>query len=106
MSNPDSSERPIFSGQYRTPWAQWVALFAGVLIQPFFQNYQATHQWTFGGLGGWALFSLITSVLIFPAVYKNAFDEDKPVIVQLAPIFAAGLGWQSLLTTVIKATGH
>jgi hypothetical protein len=87
-------------------FGQWVALFAGVMIQPSFQAYQATHKWAFDGLGGWAFFALITSVLIFPAVYRNAFDKDKPVVLQLAPIFAAGLGWQSLLTTAIKAAGH
>lgn len=95
-------------GSFRrhSAFGQWLALFAGVLIQPFFQAYQATHKWQWAGFSGWALFALITSILIFPAVYRKAFDRDKPVIVQVGPIFAAGLGWQSLLTTAVKvATG-
>ena len=92
----------------RSAWVQWSALFAGILIQPFFQAYQAssTHTWSFNGFGGWTLFALITSVVIFPAVYKKAFDQDSPALVQLAPIFTAGLGWQSLLTTAIKIVAH
>jgi hypothetical protein len=90
----------------RSTLGQWTALFAGVLIQPFFRNYQTSGHWVWDGLGGWTLFSLITSVLIFPAVYKSAFDPSKPVIVQLAPIFAGGIGWQSLLATAIKAGGQ
>jgi hypothetical protein len=92
------------SQKARSAWFQWMALFGGILIQPFFQAYQASanHQWSFDGFGGWTLFALITSVVIFPGVYKRAFDQDSPVLVQLAPIFTAGLGWQSLLTTAIK----
>jgi len=86
----------------RSAWVQWSALFAGIAIQPFFQAYQAHHSWSFEGVGGWTLFALITSIVIFPGVYKRAFDQDSPVLVQLAPIFTAGLGWQSLLTTAIK----
>jgi hypothetical protein len=90
---------------HQTTLFQWLALFAGVLIQPFFQTYQSTHKWVFDGLTGWALFALIVSVVIFPAVYRNALDIGKPVFVQLATIFMAGLGWQSLLTTVVNAGG-
>jgi hypothetical protein len=34
--------------------------------------------------------------LIFPGVYKSAFDPGKPLFVQLCAIFTAGVGWQSL----------
>jgi hypothetical protein len=99
---------PAATPKGKSAWVQWSALFGGILIQPFFQAYQAssTHTWSFNGFGGWTLFALITSVVIFPAVYKKAFDQDSPAIVQLAPIFTAGLGWQSLLTTAIKIVAH
>jgi len=101
--DPDKHEKKRFS---QSTWGQWLALFAGVLIQPFFLQYQKTHHWAFDGVTGWALFALITSILIFPAVYRSAFDPEKPAMLQLAPIFAAGLGWQSLLTTAIDAATH
>ncbi|HEY6252271.1 MAG TPA: hypothetical protein VI685_20130 [Candidatus Angelobacter sp.] len=99
------SGRKLALGSKRrvTAWPQWLALFAGVLIQPFFHEYQVSRHWNFNGLGGWAIFSLIASILIFPVVYRTAFDDKKPVVVLLAPIFAAGLGWESLLATVLKA---
>src|SRR5262249_24887101 len=93
---------------HRTALGQRLALLAGVTIQPFFQNYQTTHKWAWEGFSGWALFAGITSVLIFPLVYRRTFDRDQPALVQLGPIFAAGIGWQSLLSTVVKAAtgGH
>jgi hypothetical protein len=78
-------------------------LFLGVLIQPFFEGYQHTRQWHSVGFWGWSAFALVTSILIFPAVYRKAFDDDAPLIVLLGPIFASGLGWESLMGTVLKA---
>ena len=84
-------------------WPQWLTLFAGVLIQPFFDGYKQTHHWQWQGFRGWVLFALITAFLTFPAVYKNSFDGDKPLAVLLGPIFAAGIGWQSVIGTVLEA---
>jgi hypothetical protein len=45
------------------------------------------------------------AIAILPAVYKNAFDPDKPMLVQLCALFSSGLGWQSLFqagATAIK----
>jgi hypothetical protein len=80
---------------------QWIALFAGIIIQPFFSKYQQTHTWDFSGLPGWLMFSFIVAILIFPGVYRNSFDPKKPVVLQVIPIFASGMGWQSLLTTAV-----
>ncbi len=96
----DARRLPLGS---RSAWAQWVALFLGVAIQPYFEGFREKHVWQFSGFWGWTLFALITSVIIFPAVYRKAFDGEAPAIVQIAPIFAAGLGWESLIGTVVKA---
>jgi hypothetical protein len=81
---------------------QWIALFLGVLIQPSFQAFRETGQWAFASWE-WALFALITAFIIFPSVYRSAFDGSKPVVVLIGPIFVAGLGWQSLVGTILKA---
>jgi hypothetical protein len=78
-------------------------LYAGVLIQPFFDGYKQTHHWQWQGFWGWVLFASITAFLAFPAVYRNSFDGDKPLGVLLGPIFAAGIGWQSVIGTVLEA---
>ena len=82
---------------------QWLVLFAGILIQPFFDGYKQTHHWIWQGFWGWVLFALITAFIAFPAVYRNSFDKDKPIVVLLAPIFTAGIGWQSIVSTIIQA---
>ena len=97
----DAARLPL--GKTKSVWAQWSALFLGVIIQPYFEGFRENRVWQFSGFWGWTLFALITSVIIFPAVYRKAFDDDAPAIVQIAPIFAAGLGWESLIGTVLKA---
>lgn len=84
---------------------QWLALFAGILLQPGFDHYRQHHTWVFPELSGWVLFSLIVSFMIFPSVYKNSFAPEKPIFIQLCPIFVGGMGWEALLKTAAKAVG-
>ncbi len=51
------------------------------------------------------MFAIFVGTVIFPAVYKTAFDPTKPIFVQLCAIFTSGLGWQALLQTAVKAGG-
>ena len=82
---------------------QYFFLIFGITIQPFMVNYQNNKAWNLDGFGGWLIFAIIISVIIFPAVYKSAFDPEKPLFVQLCAIFASGIGWESLLNTGINA---
>jgi hypothetical protein len=92
------------SGGDQVHWLpQWLALLLGVVVQPYFAHYQQHREWNFDGFLGWALFALIAAIIAFPSVYRNAFDPKSPIIVQIIPIFTAGLGWQSLLATAAKA---
>jgi hypothetical protein len=86
-------------------WPQYVALVLGIVVQPYLQHYMQTSQWslTVSDVIGRLAFGLIIGALAFPAVYKNAFDADKPLVVQLCAIFAAGIGWQSLIEGGAKA---
>ena len=89
------------------PWLpQYIALILGILVQPPFEHFRNTdpHQWgNLASMSGWIPFAIIVGIVIFPAVYKNAFDPTKPIFVQLCAIFAGGLGWQALLQTAVKA---
>jgi hypothetical protein len=80
---------------------QYAALLVGVLFQPFFDAFQQSQAWDFRWQ--WVLFALIVTFAIFPAVYRRAWDPDKPMFVQLCTIFSAGLGWQSLLAIGAKS---
>jgi hypothetical protein len=84
---------------------QYLALVAGILVQPFFQKYMATGQWDLKGFWGWAAGSAVVSAMAFPGVYKRTFDAERPLFVQLCVIFTAGTGWQTLVSTALKAAG-
>jgi hypothetical protein len=86
---------------------QYLALFLGIVIQPFFQRYMAgvAQAWDPGGLGMWLGASIVIAVMAFPGVYKTSFDPEKPIFVQLCVIFTAGTGWQTLASSALKAAG-
>ena len=86
-------------------WPQYVTLVAAITIQPYFEEYQKSGHWSIEGAFGRMIFGLVVGILIFPSVYKGAFDNEKPIFLQLCAIFAAGMGWQSLLLTGAKAAG-
>jgi hypothetical protein len=84
---------------------QYFALAAGVVAEPFVHAF--IKNGNFGGVGNpWTLliFGLLIAIIIFPGVYKNAFDPERPIFVQLCAIFASGIGWQSLFQAATKAT--
>jgi hypothetical protein len=83
---------------------QWLALFAGIWISPYFEAYRLHGHWEFGDGWGRLLFSAITAVMIFPGVYKKLISEDAPFLVIIAPCFVAGVGYEALLNTALKAT--
>ena len=85
------------------PWLlQYLVLIAGIIVQPSFSAYQQTHQLTWPYGPGYLLMSAVIGVIIFPAVYRKAFDDTDPKLIALAPIFTAGLGWQTLLAAAVK----
>ncbi|MFN2492355.1 MAG: hypothetical protein ABR501_05665 [Pyrinomonadaceae bacterium] len=85
---------------------QYIALVLGVIVQPFLAAYQQSGSWHVTGLAGRIVFAAITGLIVFPAVYRRAFDPEKPIFVQFCTIFAAGLGWESLLRSAVKAAGQ
>jgi hypothetical protein len=88
----------------KLPWLwQWIALFLGIWIQPYFELYRNTQHWEWTGGFGRVLFAAITAVMIFPGLYRKLIDEPKPLIILLAPCFIGGMGYQSLLATALKA---
>ena len=93
------------AGQELRVLPQYIALVLGIAVQPFLAQFQITHEWIVDVHQwlSWSLFAVITGLLIFPGVYKSAFDPTKPQFVQFCGIFAAGVGWKSLLTAAAKA---
>lgn len=84
---------------------QYVALALGVIAEPFVHEYIKSHTVTLSLLGPQVIFGLIIAIIIFPGVYRNAFDQEKPIMVQLCAIFASGVGWQSLFQAATDKNG-
>jgi hypothetical protein len=84
---------------------QYFALVLGVVVQPYLQAYIQAGVWSvsIAAVAGRLAFGLILGAIAFPGIYKNAFDPDKPLFVQLCAIFAAGIGWQSIIQGGAKA---
>jgi hypothetical protein len=84
---------------------QYAAVAAGVLVDPLLRSYidSQTFNFDFWSLLTRAGFALLMAILLLPAVYKNAFDPEKPILVQLCALFTSGVGWQSLFQTAATA---
>jgi hypothetical protein len=85
---------------------QYLALAAGVVSGPFLNQF--IQERTFDierAFGSNLLFGLIAALVVFPVVYRNAFDPERPIFVQLCAIFASGIGWQSLFQAATGGSG-
>jgi hypothetical protein len=86
--------------------AQYLVLIAAIMAQPYFESFRTTGYWTGrADPWSWILFAVIAGIIIFPAIYRGAFDPKKPILVQLCAIFAGGMGWETLLRTAGKLGG-
>jgi hypothetical protein len=86
---------------------QYIALVLGIIVEPFLNHYIAFGEWSVdvSRALGRVIFGLILGIMIFPAVYKRTFDPGKPLFVQFCTVFAAGIGWQSLVQGSGQASG-
>jgi hypothetical protein len=85
---------------------QYLAVSAGVVVEPFLQKYMQSGVWhlDWQTLGARGAFGLLIGLVLLPTVYKAAFDPEKPVLVQLAALFPIGIGWQTLFSSATHIT--
>ncbi|MFT6658177.1 hypothetical protein [Maritalea sp.] len=97
---PAASTPPTFA----PVWPQYIALVLGIVADPFIKSYITSKSFglDLGQLGPLLAFSIVMGIMILPGVYKNSFAPDKPILVQLAAIFTAGVGWQTLFEAAAK----
>lgn len=84
---------------------QYIAVSAGVVIEPLLRGYIESGIWGFDFETFWGrlVFGLIIGVVILPGIYKSTFDPKQPILIQLAALFPLGIGWQSLFTSATRA---
>lgn len=85
-------------------WAylQYICFVCGIAAQAPMVAYQTTRSLRLPHLReGLGLFfiSAFVGVLLFPAVYKNSIDPEKPIFVTCCATIALGFSWQSLVKT-------
>lgn len=84
--------------------SQYGAVTLGVLVEPFLHDTVASNL----NVDVWRIlvrtvFALLIAIVLLPALYKNAFDPDKPILVQLCMLFMSGVGWQCLFQSATAA---
>ena len=48
--------------------------------------------------------ALVVGLALFPAAYRNAFDQNSPLLSQAGIAVMCGFGWENVVHTAIKAT--
>lgn len=84
--------------------ALYGALLLGILANSYLVAARSRRRYRFN----WRRFLVgaIIALVIFPAVYDGAeANLGRPTLVQLALIFAAGLGYESLFSGVVGLAG-
>jgi hypothetical protein len=86
---------------------QYIALVAGIAVQPYFQEYMVNHRFltTWRATWQWFLASAIIGVMALPAVYRGTIDVRRPLVLQLCVIFTAGIGWNNIVRTGVELGG-
>ena len=90
VAGPTIPERPPILPQY-------LALATGVMAAPFVHQLIRPRQLDLeAAIGTDLVFGSILAIVLFPILYRNAFDPERPILAQLCAIFALGIGWQSM----------
>ncbi len=80
----------------------YLLLVLSIFSSRFLDLYRAGVLDQFRLDGPYLLFTAIASLLAFPVVYDRAeLNRNRPIFVQLALVFAAGMGWEKIVATVI-----
>ena len=94
--DPAGRQNPSIAWQF----VIFTTLAFSIVASRFIDYYRAATPWN--PLHDWQylLFALIVSLLAFPIVYRKARNSrNEPILVQFGVIFAAGLGWEKMLST-------
>jgi hypothetical protein len=74
---------------------QYIALYLGIISKIFLDSLELPEKPPFSKTR--LIVALIIATAIFPAVYKKALEDANPGFVQLCVVFAAGLGYKTLI---------
>lgn len=80
--------------------ALYLALLAGIIAQSYLDSLRLGEKWQLSRQT--VIVGSILALLAFPVVYQSAgLDASQPTLVQIALVFAAGLGYQSAFMALL-----
>lgn len=81
----------------------YVTLLLSIVASRYLDLYRAGTASEFGLDWPYLLSVAIVSLLAFPVVYDKAqLSRDRPIFLQLALIFTAGMGWEKIVATATQ----
>jgi hypothetical protein len=91
------------SKDLKPPVGWQVIIFAtltlSIIASRFIDFYRAAIPWSPFRDWQYLFFALIVSLLAFPIAYRKVQgSRNEPILVQLGVVFAAGLGWEKMLS--------
>jgi len=104
--SPQSGIQAVFPEPISLGWqlALYGALVIGILVNGMLAALRAGRRYRFQ----WPRFlvSAAIGLVVFPAVFEGAqANLGEPTLVQLAGVFASGLGYESLFSGVVGIAG-
>lgn len=82
--------------------ATYLLVLVSIVASRFCDLYRAGALSSFRLDAPYLLFLGIVSLIAFPVVYtKAALSQGDPVLVRIALIFTAGMGWEKIVATAI-----
>ena len=82
----------------------YLSLVVGILVVPLIKDLTLSVGDAFSLRN--IIIAGVTGIALFPAAYRNAFDPNAPLLSQAGLSVMAGFGWENVVHTAIKASGH
>lgn len=102
---PAPGQPPPAAGSMGVGWqlVVYVTLLVSVVASRYLDLYRAGTASAFALDWPYLLSVAIVSLLAFPVVYDKAqLSRDRPMFLQLALIFTAGMGWEKIVATATQ----
>ena len=100
-----SAPTPVVANSLGVGWqvVVYVTLALSIVASRYLDLYRAGTANEFALDWAYLLSVAIVSLLAFPVAYDKAqLSRDRPMFLQLALIFTAGMGWEKIVATAMQ----
>lgn len=82
----------------------YASVVVGILVLPLIRDVALSIDAAFSWRN--VIIALVVGLGIFPTAYRNAFNQDSPLLSQAGVAVMAGFGWENVFKAAAKATGN